>query len=590
MSSFEHPTSLNVFQRFRQACEIHRESSRASQAAWYQNALELDMQLHISVDGTRIESFFYNRSKNEWSDGPAINDELFVDPEQISVFAAQLQKYVRASKGNSVGVVLHIADEFATAELKQSLDNPAALSELRETAYHNPGEILDDSSVPPDQGSWRVLPYPAAGSEVIATTISLTRSLEFFTVGLRNYGNDHNFPIITQALSAPLIAIMGLPSIIDFGGEKPVVAIMQYPWFTAMAFFNEHGDLRLLRALQHRGLRRPSNFRHAVLATNAALEFVDPDIHILPLGDEIDPKLVEDLQKSFPESMVKLTSYPVVEPLPSWLPEPMLAVQSPPDEVPESMSQTFKMLLVERWPHQDFLPALREAAEVFPTRNEMRLVKYLKHGRVALFCLTLLSIIWLGFSVATMIRRPEWTFNADEARSMQMRMGTLNKQRQTLDHWNNLLEDRSKAWSSMEAIARLFPAKSGLLVKGVDHTVRPDSAPGQKKIGFVKEWVVTGMVRDEALAYLNSLNTREGISAHFSEIAKVTGNLAYDPTPVTRTLVINVKTKENPQFHQMPAEDIFDGDESTYPFSFTLTITQRFESGDVMAVSAVKAP
>jgi len=142
----------------------------------------------------------------------------------------------------------------------------------------------------------------------------------------------------------------------------------------------------------------------------------------------------------------------------------------------------------------------------------------------------------------------------------------------------------------MEATARLFPAKSGLLIKAFNHTAKPDSAPGQAKTGFIKEWVISGFVRDEALEYLNALNSREGISSHFSEIAKVTGNLAYDPAPNTRTLVINVKTQENPVFRQMPMEDIIDSDESTYPFSFNLVITQRFEATDTLAIPASKAP
>jgi hypothetical protein len=98
------------------------------------------------------------------------------------------------------------------------------------------------------------------------------------------------------------------------------------------------------------------------------------------------------------------------------------------------------------------------------------------------------------------------------------------------------------------------------------------------------------MARDEALSYLNTLNTREGISARFSEVAKVTGNSAYDPTPNTRTIVVNVKTLENSSFKLMPLEEIDDSDEATYPFTFNLTITQRFESEDPLAISAAMAP
>ncbi len=236
------------------------------------------------------------------------------------------------------------------------------------------------------------------------------------------------------------------------------------------------------------------------------------------------------------------------------------------------------------------MTAPKEVIEVFPTRNEMRLLRIVRLGRVAVFAIAVLGIAWLCFSVLGIIRQPEWAFDENDSKVVNQRVASLTQERGRADHWNNILDDRSKAWTSMEAIARLFPDKSGLLLKTVSHTVRPDSAPGQAKIGFIKEWVITGMAREEALSYLNELNTREGISTHFSEISEVTGNPAYDPTPPSRTIVVNVKTQENSKFQQRPAEEIFDADESTYPFTFNLTITQRFESADPLALTASKAP
>ena len=248
--------------------------------AWYQEALDLDFQLHIRIDGLTVRPFFYNRPANEWSDSPPLTEDAINDEEKILEYAYELLKKVKELKGSSVGVILHVADEFATAELNPELDNPAALSDLRDTAFNNPAEVLDDSSVPPDQASWRVMPYPAAGSEVIGTTITMSRRMSDFVAHLRKIGEDKNFPIITQALSAPLVAISGIPTVIDHPGEKPFVCILQYPWFTVLAFFNEHSDLRLMRTLQHRGMTRPPNLRNALSTTNASLEFEDPDIHL----------------------------------------------------------------------------------------------------------------------------------------------------------------------------------------------------------------------------------------------------------------------------------------------------------------------
>lgn len=589
MAPLEHPSSLNPFQRYRQSCAILSETSRATQQAWYEDALELDLQVHIRVDGPSVRSRFLQRSTNEWSDAPPISEGILTDPEQSATYAAQLVKQVRSMKGSSVGVVLHIADEFSTAELKPELDNPATLPDLRETAFTAPGEILDDSSIPPDQATWRVIPYPAAGSEVIGTTVSVSRRLDPFVTALRAHGDEQNFPIVIHSLSAPLVVMAALGDFVPGESEKPFVAILQYPWFTAMAFFNEHRDLRLIRTLQHRGLRRPSNFRHALSTTNASLEFVDPDLHVIPLGEIVDEHIAEDLRRSFPDSVVNTVRFPVVGDIPLWMPEFALSLEKMPEDI-TVLSHTFGVLKQEKWFLQDVLPAHKDVIELFPSRNEMRLLRFLKLARVAVFALAVLGIAWLAFSVTSVIRRPEWAFNEGEAQAVKQRLVHLTQERQRLDHWNNLLEDRSKAWSSMEAIARLFPSKSGMLLKTFSHTVRPDSAPGQAKVGFIKEWIITGMARDGALEYLNTLNTREGISAHFSEVAKVTGNTAYDPAPTTRTIVINVKTQENSGFRQMPLEEIVDSDEATYPFTFNLTITQRFESADPLAVTAANAP
>ena len=551
--------------------------------------MELDFQLHIRSDGATVKTFFHDRSKNEWSAGQLLTEMVMADSGQTAAFASQLINDVRALKGDSVGVILHIADEFATAELKPEFNNPAALPDLRDASIHNPGGILDDSSVPPDQGSWRVIPYPAEGSEVIATTATVSRRMSGFLKAKRDVGESQNFPVITHALSAPLVVIMGLPAAIKPTEGRPFVTILQYPWFTTLAFFNQHSDIRLIRTLQHRGLRRPPNFRQALSTTNASLEFVDPDLFVLPLGGDVDAQVAEDLRKSFPESKVETVSFPAVSNLPAWIPEPALSIEVVPEERIHP-SQTFGPMRTEKWFLQDFLPTDKEANEVYPSRQEMRLLGALRLARLGIAALAVLSIAWLAFGVFSVIRRPEWAFNEGESKAVQQRLVNLTQEQQRFEHWNNLLEDRSKAWVSMEALARLFPAKSGLLVKTFSHTTRPDTAPGQAKVGFIKEWNITGMARDEALSYLNALNTREGISARFSEIAKVTGNTAFDPAPNTRTIVVNVKTLENSSFKPMPLEDIEDSDEATYPFTFNLSITQRFESADPLAISAATAP
>ena len=203
MVANQHPAGLNPLQRFRQAGAILRGTSRASNPAWYQSALDLDLQLHLRVDGTAVESVLYDRKTKTWSAGPALADTCATDLALIPAFAAQVLATARSAGASSIGIVLLIADEFATSELKPELDNPGALAELRGTIENEPKAVLDDASVSAEESSWRLIPYPAAGSETIATTVCISRRWASFLDELRRFGEENNIPIITRSISSP---------------------------------------------------------------------------------------------------------------------------------------------------------------------------------------------------------------------------------------------------------------------------------------------------------------------------------------------------------------------------------------------------
>jgi hypothetical protein len=590
LATFQHPASLNVLQQFRQACSILRNTTRASNPAWYQNALELNFQLHIRPDGPGIATFYFDRKQDQWSAGPALSEEIIADPAKLDVIITDILRHTRSAGANGLGVILHIADEFATTELKPELDNPAALPDLRDSAVSDPASILEDSSILATQASWRVLPYPAAGSDVIGTTVTLTREHADLLETLRLRAEKENFPIITQALSAPLVAIMGVCQTIQPTAGKPFVAILQYPWFTVLGFFSDHADLRLIRTLQHRGVRRATNLRNALTTTSASLEFVEPDLFIVPLGDGVDHSLEASLRLSFTTSRVETVLVPSAEPIPAWSPEPFLCAKPGVASEAAPASQTLTMLRDEKWALQDFLPRPREIVEIYPDRSEMQLLRVLRLARVAVFAIAVLSLGYFALGIVDLMRRPEWAFNTTEAGAIKGRLAMLTSERQKVEHWDNLLADRSKAWIAMESLARMFPDNGGMLVKTYSHSSKPESAPGKAKVGFVKEWKITGFARDEALDTLNTLNTREGITEHFAEVARITGNESYDPNTGNRSIAVNVRTQENSSFKPTPPEESSVEDESTYPFTFDLTITQRFEATDPLAITVPKAP
>jgi hypothetical protein len=590
VATLQHPGSLKAFQQYGQACSILTNTSRATNPAWYQDALAQNLQLHIRVDGVDVSTFYYDRNRNLWENGPDLTHDVIKEPAKLSLFIEETIQYARSNEATSLGVILYIADEFATTELKPEFNHSVSLAELRNAAILDPNSILEDSSIVAAQASWRVLPYATEGCNTIGTTVTITTRYAPLMAMLREAGENENFPIVTHALSAPLVVIMGLSQILKPTNHRPFVAILQYPWFTVLAFFDEAMNLRLIRSLQHHGIHCPIHLcRNAIVTTNASLEFIDPDIFLLGLSQNINTTQETQLRIAFTNSRVEDVFFPSTPQVSKWCPEPTIASQTAVCST-SLASQTFTMLREEKWTLQNFLPTPSEIAEIYPSHEEMQLLRILRFARVAIFAIAALGIFYLCYGAIDLIRRPEWAFDSTQSAVIQDKLTQLSRERKKSDYWNNLLEDRSKAWASMESLSQMFPENAGILIKTYSQVVKPDNTPGKVRVGFVKEWKITGHVRDEALAHLNTLNTREGISAHFSEIARLTGNNSFGTGISSRNLVANLRTQENSSYKPIPPEEINDSDESTYPFTFDLTITQRFEATDPLAISVSKAP
>lgn len=590
MLKLEHPASLNAFQQYRQASQILKRTSRASNPAWYQGALALEHQFHIRYDGEALTAHFFKKSTSDWSVGPHVDESILRDSEKAVAFARELLTQARSKGAKSLGVVLHIANEFATTELKPEFEDPAALPELRDATINDPASILDDSSVSVDQSSWRLVPYPAQGSEMIATAAVISRQLAPFFDAIREVSESHNFPFITHGLSAPLVALTALGTLLTPTEGKSFIAVIQYAWFTVVGFFSVQGELRLIRTMQHRGRKRIANFRHALNTTIASLELIDPDVLIMPMGENVDHMLGQDLQISMAESRIEVVQPPPdSSALPPWCLELWLSVNA--ETRPNRLqSETMRMLQEEKWAHQDFLPTPSEVAELFPSQTEMRMLRYFKLARVALFLLATAGVTLLGFEYTKAIRQEEWAFSEMDSNLVKNRLTTLNVERAQAEHWHNLLADRSRGWVAMEDLVRMFPENSGVKLRSYQHSVKPETTARQPTAGFVREWRISGFARPNGATRLNELNTREGISTHFAEVARITGNQAYRPDEPTRNTVVSLRTQENRDFRSATPQDFAANTDRSYPYTFDLVISQRFEPGDPLAVKSSRAP
>jgi hypothetical protein len=590
LSPLQHPSGLNLVQQYRQASHFLRRTSRAKNPAWYQHPLELDFQLHIRSDGAGVTAFLHDHRENLWAPGPPLEEQHLLDSDAITAYTTAALEHVRSAGGTALGVVLHVADEFSLTEIKPELHDREKLDQLRQQAIDDPPSVLADF-IQPDQSSWRLLPYLSPASHSIATAATVSRRHAPALDALRALGDREDFPVVTCALSSPLIALLGIHGNVKRTPERPAVAILQYTSFTVIAFFDGNSDLMLLRTQLHRGLHRPPNFRHTIATALASLEIDSPDIFVFPLGRDVDRTLPADLGPVFPTCHIEEVAVPGAGVIPAWCAECLISTQAldPADDLPGS---TFRAFREDRWAIQDFLPASKEMAGIFPTKQEISLLRVLRFTRIAAAVIALAVISWIVFGLFKIINTPEWAFESSETTAIKKRLAALNVEKAKIDHWNAMLEDRSKGWTAMETLVRLFPENSGILIRSFDYSARPDASPGQARVGLTREWKVSGMTSEQGAQVLNTLNSREGISARFNEIAAITGNPTYRTDIGTRNLLVSVRTSENNAFRRGSAPGgpmagpTADG---SYPFTFNLEITQRFEATDPSAVLTSKA-
>jgi len=256
LSTLRHPSELNLLQRFLQARTALRTTSRAFNDAWYGAALDLDFQLHLKVDGGLVGCWLHHRRENRWENGPELPAEALVNAEQTDAFIDEFFKNTVPKKATGVGIILHVADEIAIAEISPSHNDQSTLAELRQLVATDPASVIADSALSAENHTWGLIPFPTPGSLPIATAVTLSRRYENFLETLRNAGEQRNIPVRTAALSAPVALLDALPFLVEGELGHPLVAVAHYPLLTTMAFFSAQGNLVLLRTLQHRGQRR----------------------------------------------------------------------------------------------------------------------------------------------------------------------------------------------------------------------------------------------------------------------------------------------------------------------------------------------
>ncbi|MFC4995456.1 hypothetical protein [Rubritalea tangerina] len=644
------PDALSLPKRFGQAKEILKTTSRANNPNWYTDALGINIQLHIFVGSdTGAISYIRNMESGAWAKGPNISPEMEEDPSLLKpVLDGIVKEYLEDTSKPGLGVILYVADEFATAELGPEHQNPAEIEELRHLIKENPSSILEDRSISNQSHSWRLFPYPGAASDQpFATAIAFTRRHEQLMQEFRDYGNLKDLPVRTRAISAPLCAISALPWLLEQKPENGFVATYHYPRFTVLSFFNVHGDLILIRTLQHHGnIPFSPQTASAILTTSASLELENPHIFIIPMAGAAPMGMSDSLASMLPNSQVitlsptssalhiptapsaasnqndlgvtrpwkwsDLTAQTAVESEPTqaaapeaetaipgvtrpWKLQDMEAVAmlaqvrlevvsttNPPSASNSILaeSHTFKTLVEEMWPIQDFLPPSEAETNQYPDQLEMKLLKWSKYIKIAAAAIVVGIGCKISINLVSAMNDPAWGYQASNPEFTIMQLKAKDNEYKRID---NLLSDRSRAWSNFELLSRLFPVEQNTKVDDFEYSVSVNGSNAtNNRIPLVREWTISGSTDFKGREYLNELGSSDGIKKAFNDVYLGTFDESFNVAEDKRPPRANIKTKMASSARRRGSA------EEVLPFTFTMTITQRLDDKDPLTLPLKK--
>lgn len=166
---------------------------------------------------------------------------------------------------------------------------------------------------------------------------------------------------------------------------------------------------------------------------------------------------------------------------------------------------------------------------------------------------------------------------------------TLQARIQKYKRWDNLLQDRSKAWVCMELLNRLVPEDGSVVLTDVRHQIEFKQLSRDKnKIGLQKRWMIQGTTTETGLSMLEDFNAIDGkkIKQIFTDVALATQNEAYLLSVGERDISVNFTHKIKAGGRVSKEADSDPSKKMSH--SFNLTITQTFSDKDPIMVSNIK--
>jgi len=614
------PSELAPADVYRQARLVAAKTSRGTDRSWYRDAFELPCQWHLWFDGGReVVSATFSRQDQAWRPGPTIALATLTTGDGVADLLSELlSPTFFGHRPKALGVILHVADEFALAGLVQPPEGASEADEdleiLRYNLMDDPREVLSDREISVETTAWRLLPFwGAASGQARCGAIALSRSREAFLHQLLEHGEEFRVPVRVAVTAAAVECLAALP-LIEPSVQGGCLIVLLYQKFTAVFAISPAGELRSVRSLTHRGGGGvpvglgdilSSMAVSAELALPGVAGAAPPKALLVsnnPAALQAVTRELEDYSRTrrpIELATIDLASHPAVAAIPGNRPEflvydPVRVELTRAGGCALAKTQTFPALW-KNWVTKSSFFDTAKLDDIYPTLPDLRLLRLAS----ALNILLALAFIVLGgygaWAFFQASNHPAWSLTPTQSKRTQDVQTKLLVERDQIDVTSRLLLPRSRGWLTLEFLLQLFPEDSGVRLDSFNYGMDagragPAAVKGKPPVatGLVRTWSFRGLAKPQAQELLSNLNSQRWISAFFDRVAKATGDVSYAPDP-TRLLTVTLTQARNPKFSATadPAEAA-NNPTGSFPFTFEATITQTLTDKDALALPTQK--
>lgn len=628
MITLHHPSELNSYQIYKQASAIAKSTTRAKNSDWYDQATAIQRQWHLWIDGSEVVSALFDILANRWSEGPQIEwlDDLHdnqatdagedlarsqqgISGDRLEELHGALAEAIRSrelgGKVNSLGVILHVADEFAILDPAREYSANGNFEEVQSALRENPQEVLGDSTADALLNTWQLMPCWGVKEGRRNVTVQLSRGLEEFFFATREYGETNNIAIVASGVSAPLETLCLAPLYLEWEQGRGDILVFMYRNFSALAVLNGEGELVQLRSLAHRaGAEFPSGLGEILLNTQTSMGLDNPVVTILPMtSGSAQDLLTEELTSFFLRKtpmdigFSELDQIEAFQALPENRIEFIMGDGAGLAALTEGhvLNETDTFVgLAEGWATQDFYPVAYEEQEQYPDWQDMQLRKWFGITKgFLLLALIGLGLYW-GMQYLKVASTEAWLASAEDSAAAKIKMAELIKQKQEVDFWGKIMVKRSEGWLVMQFLLELFPEDEDIVITRCKYNVTADRAEStgkrkrgqkvskEKSVGFTREWSVEGYVTPKALPYITKLGSRSDMRDKFEDLAKQHNAKQFSMSVPGRTLNVSFQRKQGK--YPTTAGTLTPDKGAAYTTSFTLEVSQHFSADDELAI------